>query len=224
MLLRTGKPGEALLSYQAARAIQQRLADANPAVLELQSHVANSHICIGILLKETGGSEEALASLKAARAILQRQAEANSSVTKFQIELANAHLEIGDVLRLVGQPAEARASYEAALAIIERLFKAQPASADQLQTYLVFGLKGLGSTQQTAGQTADAVLSWRRAVASDEQSQTAANETLYFLAGCHARLGGIAGVAGSGPSAAEGVAELEKAMGVLRRAVVRGLP
>ena len=47
-------------------------------------------------------------------------------------------------------------------------------------------------------------------------------ETLYYLAGCHARLGGIAGTAGSGLSAAEGAAELDRAMGVLRRAVAAG--
>ena len=47
-------------------------------------------------------------------------------------------------------------------------------------------------------------------------------ETLYYLAGCHARLGGIAGTAGSGLSAADGAAELDTAMGVLRRAVAAG--
>ena len=86
----------------------------------------------------------------------------------------------------------------------------------------MFGLKGLGATQQTAGQTADAVASWRRAVASDERTRSSSSETLYYLAGCHARLGGIAGTAGSGLSAAEGAAELDRAMGVLRRAVAAG--
>ena len=160
--------------------------------------------------------------MKAARAIQQRLADANPAVTEFQIVLANAHLETGDVLRLTGQSAEARASYEAALAIIERLIKAQPAFADQLQIYLVFGLKGLGATEQTAGQTAGAVVSWRRAIATDERSRSSDGEVLYILAGCHSRLGGIAGAAGSGLSAAEGVSELDRAMGVLRRAIAAG--
>ena len=64
--------------------------------------------------------------------------------------------------------------------------------------------------------------SWRRAVASDERARSSDGETLYYLAGCHARLGGIAGTAGSGLSAAEGAAELDRAMDVLRRAVAAG--
>src|SRR5262249_27665835 len=151
---------------------------------------ALSHHNIGIMLKETGKPREALASLEAARAILQKLADANPAITDFQSNLANTHLEMGDVLRLTGQPAEARASYEEALAIIDRLIKVQPAFADLLQVFLVFGLKGLGATQWTAGQAADAVASWRRAVATDERPRSSYSETLYFLAGCHAQLGG----------------------------------
>jgi serine/threonine-protein kinase len=218
----TGKPAEALEAYAKARAIYQKLAEANPTVTKFQSRLANSHTNIGIVLKETGRPGDALASLEAARAILHVLADATPTVTQSQCTLANAHLETGDVLRLTGRPAEARASYEAALAIIARLIKAQPAFADQVQVYLVFGLKGLGATQQTAGQAADAVASWRRAIATDERTQTSNGETLSYLAGCHARLGGVAGTAGSGLSAAEGAAELDRAMVVLRRAVAAG--
>src|SRR5262249_44989435 len=140
----------------------------------------------------------------------------------FQIGLANTLLETGDVLRLTGHPAETRASYEGALAIIERVIKAQPGFADHLQVFLVFGMKGLGATQQTAGRTADAVASWQRAIASGERLQSPGGEILSYLAGCHARLGGIAGTAGSGLSAAEGAAELDRAMVVLRRSVAGG--
>jgi serine/threonine-protein kinase len=221
-LKETEKPVEALASYEQARAIRQKLADAHPAVTQFQSALAESHGNIGILLKQTGNPAEALASLEAARAIVQTLADANPNSTRFQIVLANTLLETGDVLRLTGQPAAARASYETALAIIARLIQAQPAFADHLQVYLVFGLKGLGATQQTAGQAADAVASWRRAIASDERTRSSYGETLYSLAGCHAQLGGIAGTAGSGLSAAEGAAELDQAMGVLRRAVAGG--
>jgi hypothetical protein len=88
--------------------------------------------------------------------------------------------------------------------------------------YLIFGLKGLGATQQTAGQPADAVASWQRAVASGEQARSRTSWTLYFLAGCHARLGGIAGTTGTGLAASEGAAELDRAMVVLRDAVAAG--
>src|SRR5262249_10227663 len=144
-----------------------------------------------------------------------------------QVALANVLLETGDVLRLTAQPAKARVCYQEGLAGIEKLIKAQPAYADGLHIFLVFGLKGLGATQQAAGQAADAVATWRRAIGGDERTPVPSwagsqTDTLYYLAGCHARLGGIAGTAGSGLSAAEGAAELDRAMGALRRAVGGG--
>ena len=88
--------------------------------------------------------------------------------------------------------------------------------------YQVFGLKGLGATQRTANQTADAVASWRRAIAMAERLRSPSNELLFYLAGCHARLGAVAGVAGSGLSASEGQAELDRAMVRLRQAIAGG--
>src|SRR5262245_14833405 len=222
LLSMTGKTREALASLEAARALYQRLADANPAVTQFQSGLAGSHNNIGVLSREVSKPGEALASYQAARAIRQRLADANPAVTQFQLELGNSHLEIGDVLRLTDRPAKARASYEGALAIQDRLMQARPATAGHLQVFLVFGLKGLGATQQAADQSADAVASWRRAIASDERTRSSDGETLYVLAGCHARLGGIAGTVGSGLSDAEGADALDRAMAVLGRAVAAG--
>jgi serine/threonine-protein kinase len=222
LLKDAGRSAEALPSLQAARAVEQRLADANPTVTKFQRDLANSQISIGILLRETGKPAEALAPLQAARAILRKQADADPNSADFQVGLANTELETGEALRLTGKPAEARACYERALAILARLIDAQPALADGLQIYLTFGWKGLGATQQAAGQPAAAVASWRRAVATDERARSARGETLYILAGCHARLGGIAAAAGSGLPASEGAVELDRAMTLLRRAAEGG--
>ena len=51
-----------------------RLARENPTVTEFQSELAESHINIGILLRETGKPAEALAALEQARVILERLA------------------------------------------------------------------------------------------------------------------------------------------------------
>jgi eukaryotic-like serine/threonine-protein kinase len=218
----TGKRGEALASLESARAIYAKLVDANPAMIRIQRNLANAQVSIGLLLKESGNPEQARASLQAARATMQGLVDTNPKSLEFKIGLANAHLEIGDVLRLAGEAAEARASYDKAIAIIESVGASQPNFADHLQIYRVFGLKGLGATQQSVGQAAEAVASWRRAIATDERTRTTSDETLYTLAGCHARLGGIAGTPGSGLSETQRAAALDTAMVVLRRAVTGG--
>ena len=218
-----GKPRESLASLQAALAIRQRLADTNPTDTRFQLGLANNEGNIGIILRELDEHEKSLEASQAARAILQRLADANPDAIPFRVSLANAQLEIGDVLRLIGRPAEARASYDQALTIIERLIKAQSNLDERCLVFLVFGLKGRGAIQQAVGQAAEAVQSWRRAVALCQGRRSRFDgELLYYLAGCHARLGGIAGAAGSGLSAADGAAELDRAMAVLRRAVATG--
>jgi hypothetical protein len=84
------------------------------------------------------------------------------------------------------------------------------------------GLKGLGATQLVGGRVAEAVATWRRAVATGDSLRSDYNETLYYLACCHALLGGVAGAPGSGLPAREGPVELDKAMDTLRRAVAAG--
>ena len=84
------------------------------------------------------------------------------------------------------------------------------------------GLKGLGATQLVAGRVAEAVASWRRAIAIGDPLRSNYNEPLYHLAGCHALLGGVAGAPGSGLPAGEGPVELDRAMDTLRRAVAAG--
>ncbi len=222
VLSEIGKSEEALASYQSARALQQKLAEANPTVTDFQSGLAICLTQTGILLKELGKLEEALATCKAARAIKQALFDANPTGLFEQINLANVDLETGDILRLIGQSVEARASFERALAIIERLNKAQPTFFDHSVVYQVFGLKGLGATQQTANQTVDAVASWRSAIAKAERLRSPSNELLLYLAGCHARLGAIAGMPGSGLSAAEGQAERHRAIVRLRQALAGG--
>ena len=58
----TGKPAEALAAYSKALAILQKLADANPAVTEFQSDLAESHHNIGRMLCRMGKPAEALAA------------------------------------------------------------------------------------------------------------------------------------------------------------------
>jgi hypothetical protein len=98
----------------------------------------------------------------------------------------------------------------------------QPSVADFLLVFRVFGLKGLGAIQQAEGQVKSAVESWRRAIALADRLRSPSNEVLFYLAGCHARLGAAAGINGSGLSADDGAVEYDRAMLTLRRAIAGG--
>jgi serine/threonine-protein kinase len=73
----TGKLADALKSYQAALAIQRKLADANPSDIDLQGDLAKCHVAIGGLLFEAGKPAEALNSFRAALAIRKNLAQAH---------------------------------------------------------------------------------------------------------------------------------------------------
>jgi tetratricopeptide (TPR) repeat protein len=147
----------------------------------------------------------------------QRLADAYPALTELRLDLANVLNEKGDILRLIGRAPEARACYEQALATLDGLLRTNP-SLNMAQSWLLQGLRGLGATQLAAGQTPEAVATWRRAIEAGEHVRSSPAETLYYLAGCHALLGGVAGTPGCDLTAAEGQAELERAMDTLRRA------
>jgi serine/threonine-protein kinase len=221
-----GAAAAALDSLERSRRIKQKLVDEHPDVAEYRRDLAISLNNLGILLQQTGKPAEALAAKQAALGIRKSVAEAYPAVTLFLSDLVNSLGETGDALRLVGQTAEARASYERALAILDGLLKANPTvTADQsrmLQGPILQGLKGLGAAQLASGRVAEAAAAWRRAITEGGRPRPIQGETLYYLAGCHSLLGGVAGAPGSGLSAADGPAELERAMDTLRRAAADG--
>jgi serine/threonine protein kinase len=218
-----GNSAAALAAYEQSRRIKRVIADKYADVAEYRRDLAITHSNIGIVLRETGKPAEALTSLGAAQAMLQTLVSAYPAVSLLQSDLANALNETGDVLRVVGRTAEAQASYERALAIHDGLIRANPkVTEDQsrlLQGLMLQGLRGLGATQIARGRTVAAVAGWRRATADGERLRPSFGETLYYLAGCHALLGGVAGAPDSGLSPAQGRAELDQAMDCLRQAI-----
>jgi serine/threonine-protein kinase len=221
-----GDTAAALAAYERSRRIKQKIAEEHPSVAEYRRDVASSYMSIGSALRESGRPAEALASHRAAERILRSLLDTYPAVSLLQSNLANCLDEIGDVLRLVDHTAEARESYDRALSILDALARANPmATEDQSYPMLgieLQGLKGLAATQVAAGQIAEAVASCRRAIAKGGRLRSGYGEAYYYLAKCHALLGGTAGKSGSGLSANEGASELDKAMEVLRRAVAAG--
>jgi serine/threonine-protein kinase len=221
VLLQEGEISKALTAFEASRRVKQRVADQHPGVAEYRRDLANSQHNIGCVLRGSGRLAEALAAHKAALEI-QRELAANyPAVTRIKHDLANSYNEIGDVLRLMGHSTEAHKSYEHAVTTLEPQLHANP-NVTECQTWVVQGLKGLGATHFAGGRTAEAVATWRRAVAICERVQSPYGELFYYLAGCHAFLGAAAGVAGSGLPVEAGPVEINRAMQSLRRAIARG--
>ena len=73
-----------------------------------------------------------------------------------------------------------------------------------------------------AGDLAAAAAAWRRAVALYDGLDPPTAEQMFFRAGCHAGLSGLAGRTASGMSAEEGPAESDRAMSWLRRTLAAG--
>jgi serine/threonine-protein kinase len=221
MLFYANKTEEALAAGEAARRLKQRIADDHPDVAEYQRDLASTENNIGIVLRVAGRLDEAIAAQRAALKIGERLVKAYPSLTVLQCELANCINELGDDLRLGDQITEATEWYKRATKILEQLTTAD-SSVPLYQGYLVQGLKGLGASQLAADQPADAVATWRRAVDIEKRMTFDFGESLYYLAGCHALLGAVAGAPGSPVSAEEGQTERDRAMLTLRRAINAG--
>ena len=159
----TGKPAEALESFERARGIRQKLADANPDVTTFQKDLARSHRNIGALLAQTGKPAAALESYERARAIQQKLADADPAATKFQSDLAQTHYNIGVVLSGTGKPAQALAAYERALAIRQKLAETNPAVTD-FQSELAQSHTDIGNFQLQAGKPVAALAAYEEAL------------------------------------------------------------
>ena len=129
--------------------------------------------------------------------------------------------EIGEALRMGGHRSAAAKSYNRAIEMLGTLI-AKNESVTVNREHLMQAKKGLGATQLADHKTAEAAATWRQAIAIGEGIPSLSDEPLYWLAGCHALLGGVAGESGSGLLAEEGPAELDRAMDALRRAVAAG--
>jgi serine/threonine-protein kinase len=216
-----GKTDQALCSLQAARRILETLVQQNPGVTALRQELAHSDTQIGTLLWDTGKPAEALAPYEEARALLEALAQANPAVAEIGNDLARCYSQIGKVLWATGRPVEAHASLEKARARREALIEANP-SVTEYRSDLAVTLDNLGVLQREAGQFSQATASFRRAIALLEGLPSRTPEDDYNLACYHSGLAGVAGLPGSGITAAEGRAESDHAMADLRRAAATG--
>jgi serine/threonine-protein kinase len=221
MLRLTGRPAEALEAVERALAIRQKLADAHPGLLQCQSDLAQSYRVLGSFLHLTGRSNEALAALRTSLEIRRRLVEANPNVTEFEFQLARCHDFVGWIYRQTGKPAEALAAFERAITILSRLANDHP-TVIEFPRILAVCYGHTGGIHSEAGRPLEAAAAVRRAVSLLEQLPALEPIDRHNLACGHAQLASIAALPGSGMTAAEGLAEAERAMQWLHGAVAAG--
>ena len=130
-------------------------------------------------------------------------------------------INIAEIERGQGRLAEARANCDKAIAIREAVISEFP---EVLGYRVRLGecMLRSGQVQNDAGDLPGAVAAWRQAIRCYEDLPARGGELAMFEAGCHAQLSRVAGMNGSGISAALGRSEADKAMTILRRSVAAG--
>jgi serine/threonine-protein kinase len=207
--------------FRKAVAIREKLVADHPAVTDLRNRLARGHIHLGWLLMSIGKPSDAEAQHREALAILRKLSDADPKDPVYRSEAADAHNGLCAELLRLGRPAEARDHAEWAVAGCEALVKEDPKNPEY-RSFLSASYLGRGGARGALSEFAGAATDVRRALELRYQQPSRANWEFFVTAVYHAALARLAGQAGSGVSAAEGAAEAETAMALLRKAVAMG--
>jgi tetratricopeptide (TPR) repeat protein len=147
-----GHPADALASYEASRAIAERLAAADPSNTAWEHDVSVSNLLTGNLLLAQGDAAEALKRFQQTLAICDRLAKTDPHNVDWQRDVAIAHGRIGLALAQQGKVEEARAELKLGREKIVGLKQQFPAN-----TGLTADLTWFDSTLAKLDQTHEAV-------------------------------------------------------------------
>jgi tetratricopeptide (TPR) repeat protein len=207
--------------YQQSLEILERLARANPDVVSIQIELAVNLNNIAEMLAQTGHTAPAMELNRRALALLDSLAVAAPDHVGLQVERARSDNAIGLLLSMTDAAGAVIASFDRALATYEGRVKANPGSSE-VRRGLAASYCGLGRCWASMGKPGEAVEAFSRAVAALATATQPGPEDIFSLAASHALLASVAGVAGSGLTAAQGETQAESALAALRRAVSMG--
>ena len=113
LLSHAGKMAEAEVYLRKALALRQKLTADNPGVKSHRDRLAETHLCLAIVMSGTARPAEAEAEDRAALAIYQKLVDENPAVTKFREKVAATHSSLAMLLANTGRPAaEAEVDYQ----------------------------------------------------------------------------------------------------------------
>jgi serine/threonine-protein kinase len=212
----TGRPTEALPSYERALTIRRELADAHPGDPQLQADLAQTYSLIAHLLVLIGRPTEAARSHERALAILQGLADAHPGNIQFQIDLAKSHEDIGSDLQLTGKTAEALAAFERALAIRRELADAKP-NITEFQSLLARSHDVIGWGYRQSGKPVEALTAFERAMAIYRKLVDTDPSDILFQSRLALCLGTVGGIHLEAGRPAESAASVRQAVAILER-------
>jgi eukaryotic-like serine/threonine-protein kinase len=151
-----GQLAAAMTSYQAARAVATRLADAAPTNIDRQLALAEVWAFIGMTQWRQGKLDDAQRSFASGQATLQRAAVHAPGNTQLAFQRATLDNNIGHVMEARGELDQAAAQYRHMLAQMQDLVIGQPHNPDWVE-YLGSAYNNLGKLALMRGDLAEAV-------------------------------------------------------------------
>jgi tetratricopeptide (TPR) repeat protein len=169
-----GSLDDALESYQASLAVDQRLAAADRKDPRWQHGLLVAHEKIGDVFRVQGELEQALANYRAGQAIAEALLKDEPGNLIWRRAFSVSQIKIGDVLALSGKPFEAMASYRVSNSIAERVTSADPGNATW-QNHLAISHDRIGSVLHAQGDLVAALRQYRASI--DIASRAAAADS-----------------------------------------------
>jgi eukaryotic-like serine/threonine-protein kinase len=212
---------EARASFERAVAILQKLSTAHPENADYRACLARTRINLGGVLSELGQTPEALNTVQETVVVFESMLGKHPDVAQTREDTATARGTLGDVLRKANRAAEALPEYRRAIDLREATLKAS-ADNQSNRVALATTFRCRGIAEEEVGRPAEAVQDYRHGVDLCQAAADPQPDLLFEEGSCRGRLAAAASRRDSGLSNAEGVAEAEKAVATLRRAVAAG--
>jgi tetratricopeptide (TPR) repeat protein/tRNA A-37 threonylcarbamoyl transferase component Bud32 len=221
LLSQIGQPAAALASLREALAIREELARENPTVTYHLEDVASILLELGYLRMQQGDPAGAIEEFAREQSLRERLVAAEPANPDHRYWLANCRVTTSMALLRLGRADQARSLCEQSVVEREQLITKHPESPSY-RLGLGEGLLRLGQARHASGDPAGAVADFRQACSTIEAVPEMKGEFVFYLACSRASLSSLAGSEGAGVPAAEGPAEADRAMALLRRAAGMG--
>jgi len=224
VLYRHGRAAEALESTREANTIQRTLVGEHPDDPQLRSTLALSTRGMAINLNALGRWQESRPLYAESVEIMSRIVAENPAVTEFRRVLATGAAEFGQFLIDHGALDDGLSALAKAREQSEAVRRVNPNDVYNVNT-LASIFRGIGKARAVQGQTAEALVSLRQAIATSERIADEDNLMAYDLACGLALCAEVAGRVPPAPGAdpmASSRRYADEAMKVLSRAVERG--